>query len=137
VHDDVAADVRGVFRSIYDQRFPIRRIHPVDVYGADDDRSMAANNTSAFNCRTVAGTQAWSEHAYGRALDLNPVQNPYVRGSTVDPPSGREWVDRRWVVPGMIVDGDVVVRAFAAKGWGWGGHWERAQDHQHFSLSGR
>ncbi len=137
VADSVAQDVRGVFRSIYDQRFQIRRIHPVDAYGADDDRSMAANNTSAFNCRPVAGTSKWSEHSRGTAIDINPVQNPYVSGGSVDPPTGREWRDRSSVTPGMITADGVVVRAFAAKGWGWGGHWSSAQDYQHLSLSGR
>ncbi|CAN5759344.1 M15 family metallopeptidase [soil metagenome] len=137
VADSVAQDIRGVFRSMYDQRFQIRRIHPVDAYGADDDRSMAANNTSAFNCRPVAGTSTWSEHSTGTAIDINPIQNPYVRGSTVDPPAGRDWTDRSSVVPGMITADDVVVRAFAAKGWIWGGTWRTAKDYQHLSLSGR
>lgn len=137
VHAGQAANVRGAFRSIYDQRFQIRRVHPVDTFGADDDRSMANNNTSAFNCRRVAGTSTWSEHAYGTAIDINPIQNPYVRGSTVDPPAGKDWTNRGSVTPGMITDGDVVVRAFAAKGWKWGGHWQSAKDYQHLSLTGR
>lgn len=137
VRDSVAVDIRGAFRSIYDQRFQIRRIHPVDVYGADDDRSMAANNTSGFNCRRVSGTSVWSEHSYGTAIDINPIQNPWVKGSSVDPPAGRDWTDRSSVTPGMITDGDVVVRAFAAKGWKWGGHWQSSKDYQHLSLSGR
>lgn len=136
VHDSVVADIREVFRSIYVQRFQIRRIHPVDLYGADDDRSMAANNTSAFNCRTVAGTSTWSEHSRGTAIDINPIQNPYVRGWQVDPPAGVDWVDRTSVVPGMI-SGDPVVGAFAAIGWRWGGYWSSAKDYQHFSRSGR
>ncbi|HEV7722741.1 MAG TPA: M15 family metallopeptidase, partial [Iamia sp.] len=78
VHDSVAADVVKVFRRMYDVRYQIRRIHPVDAYGGSDPKSMAANNTSAFNCRPVAGTSSWSEHAYGQAIDINPVQNPYV-----------------------------------------------------------
>lgn len=137
VHDDVAQDVRGAFRSIYDERFQIRRIHPVEVFGADDDRSMAENNTSAFNCRRVAGTTSWSQHAYGRAIDINPIQNPHVQGASVDPPAGRDWTDRTSVTPGMITDDDVVVRAFAAKGWEWGGHWTSAKDYQHLSQNGR
>ncbi|HXH57157.1 M15 family metallopeptidase [Iamia sp.] len=137
VRDSVAVDIRGAFRSIYDQRFQIRRIHPVDVYGADDDRSMAANNTSGFNCRRVSGTSVWSEHSYGTAIDINPIQNPWVKGSSVDPPAGRDWIDRGSVTPGMITSGDVVVRAFAAKGWKWGGHWQSSKDYQHLSLSGR
>ena len=98
---------------------------------------MAANNTSAFNCRPVAGTSRWSEHAYGRAIDVNPVQNPYVAGRHVSPPAGRRYADRAGRAPGMIRAGDAVVRAFAAAGWGWGGAWRTARDYQHFSASGR
>ncbi|HYI62153.1 MAG TPA: M15 family metallopeptidase [Acidimicrobiales bacterium] len=137
VHDSRATAIRSVFGSLYAARFQVRRIHPVDRYGADDDRSMAANNTSAFNCRPVAGTSSWSEHSYGRAIDINPVQNPYVKGSSVDPPAGRDWTNRGSVVPGMIVDGDAVVRAFAQQGWRWGGYWQSSKDYQHFSTTGR
>jgi hypothetical protein len=99
---------------------------------------MAANNTSAFNCRFVSGTARWSEHAYGRAIDINPVQNPYVSSSgRASPPAGAAYVDRSRRAPGMIHAGDAVVRAFAAVGWGWGGSWRGVKDYQHFSASGR
>jgi len=137
VHDQVATKVREAFGQIYNARFQIRRIHPVDLYGADDDRSMAANNTSAFNCRRVAGTSTWSQHSYGRAVDINPIQNPYVKGSSVDPPAGRDWTDRGSVTPGMIVSDGPVVRAFRNIGWSWGGHWSSSKDYQHLSENGR
>lgn len=138
VHRSVASDVSGAFGKLYDGRFQIRRIHPVTVYGSDDDRSMAANNTSAFNCRGVTGGSSWSEHSYGTAIDINPVQNPYVAVSgTVLPPSGKPWADRAVPVPGMVKPGGVVVRAFADIGWGWGGNWRTLKDYQHVSQSGR
>lgn len=137
MHATLTDELTQVMRQLYDARFPIRRIHPIDFYDGDDDLSMANNNTSMFNCRTVAGTDRWSEHAYGRAIDLNPIQNPYVKGSRVDPPAGRDWTDRSHVVPGMIVRGDVVTSAFDAIGWGWGGDWRSAKDYQHFSGTGR
>ncbi len=121
VHEDVAAAVVTVFRALHAARFPLARVQTVDAYGGDDDASMAANNTSAYDCRRTTGGTGWSEHAYGRALDLNPVQNPYVSGTTVAPPAGRAYLDRSDVRPGMVVSGDVVVRAFAAVGWEWGG----------------
>ena len=80
VHRDVARDVVSVFRRLYAARVPIRRMVPVDAYGASDFRSIEADNTSAFNCRYVEGTSRWSEHAYGRAIDFNPIENPYVSG---------------------------------------------------------
>lgn len=138
VHRDAAGAVIGVFRSLFEARFPIRRMRLVDEYGGDDDRSMAANNSSGFNCRRSSGDSgAWSEHAYGRAIDINPVQNPYVSGGAVEPPSGRPYVDRSVRTPGLIRPGDVVVRAFASIGWRWGGTWSRSKDYQHFSRSGR
>jgi len=137
VHRDQARRLLGVLERLFRLGYPIRRMRLVDDYRADDDRSMAANNTSAFNCRPVAGTSRWSEHAYGRAIDVNPVQNPYVAGRHVSPPAGRRYADRAGRAPGMIRAGDAVVRAFAAAGWGWGGAWRTARDYQHFSASGR
>lgn len=138
VHRDSVAAIRRVFRTLFEARFPIERMELVDRYGADDDRSMAANNTSAFNCRRVTdSTTRWSQHAYGRAIDINPVQNPYVASATdVRPPAGRAYLNRVDVRPGMIVRGDVVVRAFAAVGWSWGGDFRSAKDPQHFSGRG-
>jgi hypothetical protein len=135
VHVEATGDVVGVFRRLYAARFRIRRLRPVDAYGGNDDRSMAADNTSGFNCRRVAGTRRWSAHAYGKAIDVNPVENPYVAGR-VQPPAGRAYLDRSRVRPGMIVRGGVVVRAFAAAGWSWGGRWTATPDYQHFSTTG-
>jgi hypothetical protein len=137
IHRDAVGAIKRVFRTLFALRFPIRRIKPVDLYGASDDRSMAADNTSAFNCRPVEGTSRWSEHAYGRAIDINPVENPYVLGSHVSPPSGRLYANRARRAPGMIHAGDAVVRAFSAVGWRWGGNWNSPKDYQHFSASGR
>lgn len=136
VHRRWGHDVLDVFRRLYRQRFPIRRVRLVDRFGADDRRSMRHDNTSAFNCRYVAGTTTWSQHAFGRAIDINPVENPYVDGSYVSPPNGRRFADRSPVRRGMVVLGDVVWRAFDRIGWGWGGTWSSAQDYQHFSSNG-
>lgn len=138
VHRKYAQDVLQVFRTLFDARFPVRRMRLVDAYRADDDRSMAANNTSAFNCRAVTGGSSWSQHSYGWAIDINPIQNPYVTsGGTVLPPAGATYVDRTQKAKGIIRAGGVVVRAFAAIGWGWGGSWSSIKDYQHFSKTGR
>lgn len=138
VRDDVAVSVIDVFRRMYNARFPIQRMQLVDDFGGSDARSMAANNTSAFNCRAIDGRPGvWSQHSFGVAIDIDPVQNPWVRGTTVDPPAGRAYLDRGHVRPGMIVAGDIVVSAFAAHGWGWGGNFNNAKDYQHFSATGR
>ena len=120
------------------QRFPIQRIQLVDDFGADDAASMAANNTSAFNCRNIDGRPGvWSEHSYGWAIDINPVQNPWVRGIRVDPPAGAPYADRSRQAPGMILPDDAVVGAFRFIGWTWGGAFRTAKDYQHFSATGR
>jgi poly-gamma-glutamate synthesis protein (capsule biosynthesis protein) len=137
VHHEHADAVLGAFRRLFEARFTIERMELVDAFGGDDDASMAANNTSGFNCRTISGTSAWSEHAYGHAVDVNPRFNPWVTAGRVDPPNGAEFVDRSQQRPGMIHEGDAAVQAFAAIGWGWGGRFSRAKDYQHFSASGR
>jgi D-alanyl-D-alanine carboxypeptidase len=137
VHAHEAPRIVRAMRAIHTARFPIRRMRLVDAYRADDDRSMATDNTSAFNCRLVEGSARWSEHAYGRAIDINPLENPYVSGSNVAPPRGRPFANRSRRVPGMIHGGDAVVRAFAEVGWRWGGYWTSSQDYQHFSPTGR
>jgi hypothetical protein len=136
VHRDQVGQVLYVMRQLFDARFPIERMQLVDVYGGDDDRSMAANNTSAFNCRAVSGRPGvWSQHAYGWAVDVNPVQNPYVSGGRVSPPAGAGFVNRSARRPGMVENG--AVQAFASVGWGWGGNWTSSKDYQHFSATGR
>jgi hypothetical protein len=139
VHRDQASAVLKVMQTLFEARFPIERMELVDVYGGDDDRSTAANNTSAFNCREVENAPGvWSQHSYGRAIDVNPVQNPYLpRSGPVDPPAGAAFTNRSDVRPGMIVGGDQVVRAFASIGWEWGGNWTGSKDYQHFSENGR
>ena len=137
VHEDVARDLVSVFRRLYESRFPIRRMVPVDAYGASDFRSIEADNTSAFNCRYVEGTRRWSEHAYGRAIDVNPIENPYVSGGSTSHPASVPYLDRGRRRPGMAYEGGALVRAFDAIGWGWGGRWSGVKDYQHFSASGR
>ncbi|MFA9432424.1 M15 family metallopeptidase [Egicoccus sp. AB-alg2] len=134
VHRSAVTPLRQVFQAAYDADFPLRRVVRIEHYAGSDDRSMAANNTSAFNCRRVTGGTSWSRHAYGTAIDLNPVQNPYVRGGTVLPSAGAAYTDRGDVRPGMLVAGDPVVRAFDAIGWTWGGRWQTLKDYQHFEA---
>ncbi len=138
VNRDAVAPVTTVFRSLYRTRFPIRRMRPVDAYRGSDDASMAADNTSAFNCRPAvsSGPRRWSVHAYGRAVDVNPVENPYLLGGRVLPPAGARFLDRDAYRRGMAVRGGGLVDAFAAAGWGWGGVWS-SPDYQHFSANGR
>jgi D-alanyl-D-alanine carboxypeptidase len=137
VHADHAQAIVGVFRALFDTGFPIERMEIVDVFGADDFAATAANNTAAFNCRSVvARPGSWSEHAYGRAIDVNPLVNPYLGDPRVSDPRLAPYVDRSIDAPGLIRAGDAVVTAFASVGWQWGGNWS-PPDYQHFSATGR
>jgi len=134
----VVGDVVRVFRRLYAARFPIRRMRPIDAYRASDERSLEADNTAGFNCRYVIGPgpKRWSTHAFGLAIDVNPVENPYIESGRVHPRAGRAYLDRSRVRPGMAVSGGILVRAFAAAGWQWGGRWSSSPDYQHFSKTG-
>jgi D-alanyl-D-alanine carboxypeptidase-like protein len=136
VNADAVRAVRTAFRGLFGARYPIHRMRLVEAYGGSDERSMLADNTSAFNCRGVPGSTAWSQHAYGRAVDLNPFENPEVRGTAVDPPAAAAWADRSRTAPAVIHHGDAAWQAFAAAGWTWGGDWSYPLDYQHFSANG-
>lgn len=134
VHEELVADVIAIFEQLQRLRFPIEKIRTVDHYpNADDELSMQDNNTSAFNCRDIPGTGRWSLHAYGRAIDLNPLLNPYIdRTGAFQPANAGSYLDRTRIDPGLLHDGDPAVRAFTDRGWRWGGHWRTPKDYQHF-----
>jgi hypothetical protein len=140
VHHSAADDVAAIFEELYAAGFQIERMARIDAYGGDDDKSMAANNTSAFNCRPVAGrNKGFSRHAYGIAIDVNPKTNPFVRlgkgkggKDRVDPPGGEAYLDRTQKLPGLIVKGDAAYKAFTRRGFTWGGDWRTIKDYQHF-----
>ncbi|MDH6196101.1 hypothetical protein M2272_002744 [Mycobacterium frederiksbergense] len=133
VNRDAVNDVIDIFGDLYSARFPIEKMRTADNYpGADDELSMEDDNTSAFNCRPLPNG-SWSLHAYGHAVDINPLFNPFISGSgELQPVTARAYLDRTRTDPGMIRDGDVVVRSFAERGWQWGGHWRDPIDYQHF-----
>ena len=120
-----------LFRRLWQLGFPIRQLRLVDDYGASDDASMAANNSSAFNFRVVAGTKSLSQHALGRAIDLNPVENPWRQPGRIVPLAGEAFADRAVIRPGMIVRPGPVVALFDELGWEWGGDWFHAFDDHH------
>lgn len=142
VNEKVARDVLWVFRRLFRARFPIQRIllppkwrppRPEDYWNKDP-----TSPTAAFNCRPATGSTSLSQHSYGWAIDINPLQNPYVRNdSTVLRYIAKPFRNRSLHRKGMIHDGDIVVRSFARIGWEWGGHWHTLKDYMHFSLTGR
>jgi len=128
----IADEVLDIFQEIYEGQFPLARVKLIDYYGADDYYSMADNNSVGFNFRVIAGTQTLSRHAWGMAIDINPIQNPFIRDDIIWPLAGSEYIDRSDVRLGMIVPGDVVYNAFVSRGWIWGGHWRVPIDYHHF-----
>jgi hypothetical protein len=138
VNKVVVDSVITVFRTLYQERFPIMEMVPVDAYAGSDNAAAAADDTSGFNCRyaVAPGPPQWSVHAFGEAIDVNDVQNPYVDGSIVIPPAGAAYLNRSDIRPGMAIAGGDLVKAFQSVGWWWGGRWSGSPDYQHFSSNG-
>ncbi len=137
VNTAVAEPLVGVFRKLYAARFPIEEMRittPAELVAAP---TGDGNNTAAFTCRLARQSTAYSQHAYGLAVDVNPFQNPYHRGEVVLPELASAYLDRTWRRPGMVSADGPVVRAFADIGWTWGGTWQSLKDLQHFSRNGR
>jgi hypothetical protein len=134
VHQDVVADVIAVFAQLYELGYPIAKMRSVANYpGAEDELSMEDNNTSAFNCRLLPSGNDWALHAYGRAVDVNPLINPYIDSDqNMEPKTAGPYLDRNRTDPGMLHAGDAAVRAFIDRGWRWGGNWRSPKDYQHF-----
>jgi hypothetical protein len=134
VHEDLVPDVIAIFEQLYRLGYPIEKIRTVDHYSdADDELSMEDNNTSAFNCRLIPGTDQWSPHAYGRAIDINTLLNPCLYASGYfEPRNAAAYLDRTRTDPGLLHVGDPAVHAFTDRGWRWGGEWTAPLDYQHF-----
>ncbi len=131
--------VLSVFQQLYENRYPIERMVLIDNYNGEDEASMEANNTSAFNYRTIAGSSKLSNHSYGMAIDLNPKYNPYVKtasdGSVIcQPESGRDYIDRTKEFDYKIDENDLAYRLFTEAGFSWGGNWNSVKDYQHFEM---
>lgn len=127
--------VLRAFAALRRADYPIARMERIERFGGDDRRSMAANNCSGFNFRRVDGEDRLSMHALGLAIDINPVQNPWIRGNRVDPERGRAFVDRTRAHPALIRRPSLVIEAFADIGWEWGGDWPDYQDYHHFQAA--
>ncbi|MFT7020514.1 MAG: hypothetical protein ACJASO_002709 [Cyclobacteriaceae bacterium] len=144
VMDVLASSTLALFKELYDLRFPLAKVKLITAYKGSDDLSMADNNTSAHNFRKVAGTTRLSLHAYGTAIDINPVQNPYIlidqeaAKATFLPPNSTKYANRlveRLGKPRQIGFAEEVVDVFARHGfYWWGGYWDEPIDYQHFQL---
>jgi hypothetical protein len=137
VNSALKEDIIDIMRELYKADYPIEQMVLIDVYGGDDNQSMAANNTSAFNYRTVSGTNKLSNHSYGRAIDINPLYNPYIRtasdGSTLcEPENGAPYINRDEDFTYKIDHSDRCYQLFKEHGFTWGGDWRSVKDYQHF-----
>ena len=133
LHAQVAEQVADLMVALAREHVVIASIEPMVDYGGDDVRSAEANNTSAFNCRAVTGYPGvFSRHSYGKAIDINPLWNPYVKKTVVVPQSGQPFLDRGALPGKQIHSGDKVHQAFMSIGWQWGGQWQSLKDYQHF-----
>jgi hypothetical protein len=140
LHADAVDAVVAVFAAMHAERFPLEEVRVIRPDELDAAPTGDGNTTSAFVCRPVTGGSGWSQHAYGRAVDVNPFHNPYERGTGDDrvviPELATAYTDRDRVLPGMVTEGSVVVRAFRDAGWGWGGDYRSSKDWMHFSATG-
>jgi hypothetical protein len=142
VNADAAVPLRTVFRQLYELRFPIRHMRLTDAYGPRRSQPADGDVTASFWCRQAVPspctggrrTGTWSQHAYGRAIDVNPVENPYVGCGMTRDPKARSYMDRSRLRRGMVTA--AVVAAFRSVGWGWGGYWSNSKDYMHFSSNG-
>jgi len=137
VNASFAEEVVGVFRRMFEAEFPIEQMRVTRLDEVDDHPTGDYNETGSFVCRPAVGSENWSMHAYGLAIDVNPFHNPYLKGDLVIPELASTYTDREEERRGMIFAGDVVVEAFAEIGWEWGGNWNTLKDWMHFSSTGR
>jgi hypothetical protein len=138
VHKDVAFEVSKIFNELYEISYPINQITPIEKYNGDDFASIEADNTSAFNCRLAEGSTKYSKHSYGKAIDLNPLENPYIypNGTTSHKDSNkyliRQKVDDTVQSKALLLNSSEAVKIFKKYGWKWGGDWKNTKDYQHF-----
>lgn len=134
----IANDVLEIFEELYNEKYPIEKVRLVDEYDADDERSMADNNSSSFNYRLISYSDTISKHGLGMAVDINPRYNPYVKyvdgELSVEPANGTEYADRDKDFPYKIGEDDLAYKLFTERGFEWGGDWEDEKDYQHFEM---
>jgi len=132
-HKNLAREITEIFLELFLMHFPIYKMKLIDHYDADDEQSMADNNTSAFCSRAITGKEGvFSLHSYGGTIDINPKFNPYVKDKIALPNGSEPYLDRTLNIPGLIKVGNACYNAFKNRGYSWGGHWSSLKDYQHF-----
>lgn len=139
VHKDVSKEIVDIFKTLHESKYPIYKMELVSNYEGNDFNSIEANNTSAYNCRNIEGTKKWSRHAYGKAIDINPIQNPYISKKGYISHKESLKYKKRFQKDlknsndkAMILKNDIVIIMFKKYNWIWGGDWNTIKDYQHF-----
>lgn len=140
MHKSVSRDIVSIFKGLYTIEYPVKKMRLVSDFEGNDWQSIEAGNTSAFNCRPATGSKKWSKHAYGRAIDINPIENPYIsRNGHISHKASlkyRKRIHRDLSNPGdraVLLKNDKATQLFKKHGWKWGGDWPATKDYQHFS----
>ena len=139
VHKEVSVEVTEIFKALYDAGYPIKKMRLVSDYKGSDWQSIESDNTSAFNCRKATGSKNYSKHSYGKAIDINPIENPYVfRNGKSSHKASKPYLKRKRISESvqqkaMLLSNDKAVQIFKKYGWQWGGDWSGVKDYQHFS----
>ena len=138
VHKDIALEVSKIFEELFAISYPIRKIFPIEKYNGDDFESIEDDNTSAFNCRLAEGSTKYSKHSYGKAIDINPLENPYVyKNGTTSHKDSVKYLTRISSLESaenkaVLIPSSQAVQIFKKYGWKWGGDWKNIKDYQHF-----
>ncbi len=139
VHKEVSVEVTEIFKALYHEGYPIHKMKLVSDYKGNDWQSIEADNTSAFNCRAATGSKKWSKHSYGKAIDINPIENPYIsRKGYISHKASLIYQKRVHQKPtyadkAILLKSDQAVQIFKKYDWKWGGDWNGVKDYQHFS----
>jgi len=139
VHKDVSTEITQIFKALYEADYPIQKMTLVSDYKGNDWQSIEADNTSAFNCRNATGSKKWSKHSYGKAIDINPIENPYIsRKGYISHKESLVYKKRvhkynTYADKAILLKNDEAVKIFKTFGWKWGGDWSGVKDYQHFS----
>jgi poly-gamma-glutamate synthesis protein (capsule biosynthesis protein) len=139
VHKDVAEDVVSIFEELFNMNYAINQMHLVSDFNGNDWKSIEADNTSAFNCRNATGSKKWSKHSYGKAIDINPIANPYIsKKGHISHKASQKYRKRvhknlsNLEDRALLLKNDPATKAFKSYGWRWGGDWRTIKDYQHF-----
>lgn len=133
IHKELTEDIKIIFSLALKEKFPFGSVIPISKFEWNDGKSMKANNTSGFNFRNAAGSNVLSKHAFGRAVDINPFLNPYIKNN-ISLPWGSQYIPDK---PGTLTQKSPLVKAFLKLGWIWGGNWKTLKDYQHFQKQSK